>query len=301
MKKTETKAFFTLIELLVVVAIIAILVALVLPALNAAKEAAKQVICLNNLKQYGLGVISYASDSNMTLPPGGANVEKDTHELDGFSKLECVMSKYLLNQKSNSGKYVGLGWTPQNSIARNSEMGRSEFACPSWKNHWNRKDQPRECSDSFSYINAIRNTAGEYVGPFRHIQKLDSVNLYDYPDPWAAFAQAGGWRKITRYSSAKCAMVFEATTWNGNYVSARLNDDTNGNNKVWNVDSMYNDYEHVALRHGGKKPGHIFNVVYMDGHAKSETRSWLLSMPVGGVEREEFVHGNVDGSAVSYW
>lgn len=73
---TPNNRAFTLVELLVVIAIIAMLAALLSPALKSARDKARQIACLSNLKQIGTAIHAYAQDNNgcLVIEEAGGNV-----------------------------------------------------------------------------------------------------------------------------------------------------------------------------------------------------------------------------------
>jgi prepilin-type N-terminal cleavage/methylation domain-containing protein len=91
---------FTLVELLVVIAIIGILVALLLPAVQAAREAARRMQCQNNLKQIGLSVHNF-HDSRGGLPPGAIGPGRATMLALIMPYAEQSALYDILNTKSN--------------------------------------------------------------------------------------------------------------------------------------------------------------------------------------------------------
>lgn len=133
----KSRTAFTLVELLVVIAIIGVLVALLLPAIQAAREAARRAQCQNNLKQMGLAALNHES-SNRFYPSGGWSRLWSADPNRGFGKKQPGSWLYSVLHYMEKSNIANLGKGQDFMTASGAQAGRqlhstavADFICPS--------------------------------------------------------------------------------------------------------------------------------------------------------------------------
>jgi hypothetical protein len=130
------------VELLVVITIIGILIALLLPAVQAAREAARRASCLNNLTQLGIALSNYES-AHGVLPPGVTDKQGPIHNQPKGYHVSWLVQLLPYIEEGNTFKHIDFSvgvYDKKNAAVR--AINLPLLVCPSYGPHHNPPDTP---------------------------------------------------------------------------------------------------------------------------------------------------------------
>jgi len=179
------RSAFTLVELLVVIAIIGILIALLLPAVQAAREAARRMHCANNLKQIGLALHNYESVHNI-LPPGHIGSNSASTHTQILPYFEQATAYNLFDFKSD------INSSASNLAAREQKLALLQ--CPSHPTSPLFLLPPAQCPNgcgTANYVQSLGDNANYASGrgPFGRNRGAKLADIQDGLSSTAFFAE----------------------------------------------------------------------------------------------------------------
>jgi len=268
---------FTLVELLVVIAMIAILIGMLLPALARARMIAQKISCAGNLKQVGLGVLSYGLDNrDIILPFQLITTDSTNYDSRGLTGPENAMwvwlaSPYFLHGINSPRELLGStsetssSWIPVPEKYRNGIM-----KCPAMSN-------------KLGYLGYIHYGMPQYcIGGRKY-----TAGFQSYTRAWFDRQLPTKFTDI-RSPSGKMLLVDSqdggSTTLQGDFS----NPAATGNGLVAEARGMFAVYN-TGTKIATKRHGDSANACLADGHVENFSRMTLLR------EAAKFPLGNLLG------
>ncbi|MEN6306255.1 MAG: prepilin-type N-terminal cleavage/methylation domain-containing protein [Anaerohalosphaeraceae bacterium] len=225
---------FTLIELLVVIAIIALLMAIITPALRKAKESARLMLCANNQHQTLVGVFSYSSSNDGSLPPHPA--ERIDGSFSVVNYLNYHQGTTAVQNAKHQGMYYYLGdYLPSVEVFI-CPLGRSKDYTELQRQYYDYKTSGEGTLTSYNlYWGGITFTTSEglkFTGPRgksdnkKTAALLVSDSIFKWPaapnDWWLAHQPAKGTGQFQDYNRDPVFGNYCATFWIYNPDASRM-------------------------------------------------------------------------------
>ena len=240
--KPKPSSAFTLVELLVVITIIGILIALLLPAVQAARESARQTECRNNLHQMGLGALAHEQAQGF-LPSGGWNHSWVGFPSRGFGKRQPGGWNYSILPYIGQSRLHELGDGADAKTIVRVGIAVSTFHCPT-------------CRPAIPYpFHADGNTLFYTISAPPVVGHCDYAACGGYSPPYATYSTDWAWPTTLAKGDAcnDYCWWYQHENFTGGAIRRRvptyLRDITDGTSKTYLLGERYQnpDYYYNGL------------------------------------------------------